>query len=93
MTVGSLPLVSADPYGGAIISDWYSPRDAPGERFKESVVILSRDLRGDAVQVNLFRQVNRGGRWVDAPVSPAVQIGLQNKIVDAARRLQATGHG
>jgi hypothetical protein len=93
MTVGSLPLLSADPFGGTIITDWYSPANATGERFKESVFILSRDLRSDAVRVNVFRQVNRGGRWVDAPVSPAVQIDLQNKILDEARRLQATGQG
>jgi hypothetical protein len=93
MTVGSLPLVSADPYGGAIISDWYTPANTPGERYKESVVILSHDLRGDAVQVNVFRQVKRGGNWVDAPVNQAVQIGLQNKIVDVARWLQSTGQG
>jgi hypothetical protein len=93
MTVGSLPLVSADPFGGTIITDWYSPSNARGERFKESVVILSHDLRGDAVQVNVFRQVKRGGSWVDAPVNSAVQIGLQNKIVDVARWLEASDQG
>jgi len=91
LTLGSLPLVAADPFGGVIITDWYSPANAPGERFKESVFIFSRNLRSDAVRVNVFRQVSRKGGWVDAPVSPAVPIELQTKVLDEARRLQARG--
>jgi hypothetical protein len=91
LTLGSLPLVSADPFGGVIITDWYSPAGAPGERFKESVFIFSRDLRGDAVRVNVFRQINEAGRWVDAPVSPDVPIELHGKVIREARRLQASG--
>ena len=93
LTLGSLPLASADPFGGVIITDWYSPANAPGERFKESVFIFSRDLRSDAVRVNVFRQISRDGRWVDAPVSPAVPIELQTKVLHEARRLQAKGRG
>jgi hypothetical protein len=93
LTLGSLPLAAADPFGGVIITDWYSPPDAPGERFKESVFIFSRDLRSDAVRVNVFRQISRDGRWIDAPVSPSVPIELQNKVVSEARRLQARGRG
>jgi len=93
LTLGSLPLASADPFGGVIITDWYSPANAPGERFKESVFIFSRDLRSDAVRVNVFRQVSRDGGWLDAPVSASVAIELQRKVVDEARRLQAKGRG
>ena len=89
LTLGSLPLASADPFGGVIITDWHSPPSAPGERFKESVFIFSRDLRSDAVRVNVFRQVGRDGGWVDAPVDPAVAVEIQNKVVAEARRLQA----
>src|ERR1700749_4178963 len=31
-TLSFLPLTSADPFGGVIITDWYSPPDASGER-------------------------------------------------------------
>jgi uncharacterized protein DUF3576 len=91
LTLGALPLVSADPFGGVIITDWFSPADSPGERFKESVFIFSRDLRSDAVRVNVFRQVARDGRWIDAPANPAVAIEIQGKVVQEARRLQARG--
>jgi Domain of unknown function (DUF3576) len=93
LTLGSLPLAAADPFGGVIITDWFSPINVPGERFKESVFIFSRDLRSDAVRVNVFRQISRDGSWVDAPVSPAVPMELQSKVIDEARRLQASGRG
>jgi len=94
-TLSFLPLNSADPFGGVIITDWYTPADASGERFKATAYILGRELRSDGIRVSLFRQVNHGGRWVDAPVSGTVQAEFENKVLDRARRLreQATGRG
>ena len=94
-TLSFLPLASADPFGGVIITDWYSPADAPGERFKCTAYILGRELRSDGVRVSVFRQVNQGGRWTDAPVSQVVQADIENKVLDRARRLreQAAGRG
>jgi hypothetical protein len=94
-TLSFLPLTSADPFGGVIITDWYSPADAPGERFKATAYILGRELRSDAIRVSVFRQVNQGGRWVDAPVNSVVQGDIENKVLDRARKLreQAAGQG
>jgi hypothetical protein len=94
-TLSFLPLSSADPFGGVIITDWYSPSDAPGERFKCTAYILGRELRSDGLRISVFRQVNQGGRWVDAPVSQVVQADIENKVLDRARRLreQAAGNG
>ncbi len=87
-TLSFLPLTSADPFGGVIITDWYSPPDATGERFKATAYILGRELRSDGIRVSVFRQVNQGGRWVDAPVDPVVQADIENKVLDRARRLR-----
>jgi hypothetical protein len=87
-TLSFLPLTSADPFGGVIITDWYTPADAPGERFKATAYILGRELRSDGLRVSVFRQVNQGGRWVDAPVSSVVQADIENKVLDRARRLR-----
>jgi len=87
-TLSFLPLSSADPFGGVIITDWYTPADASGERFKATAYILGRELRSDGVRVSVFRQVSQGGRWVDAPVSPVVQADIENKVLDRARRLR-----
>ena len=92
-TLSFMPLASADPFGGVIITDWYTPADASGERFKATAYILGRDLRSDGLRVSVFRQVNQGGRWVDAPVSPVVQADIENKVLDRARKLREQSGG
>ena len=92
-TLSFLPLASADPFGGVIITDWYSPADAPGERFKATAYILGRELRSDGIRVSVFRQVNQGGRWADAPVSPVTQADIENKVLDRARKLREQSSG
>ena len=42
-TLSFLPLSSADPFGGVIITDWYSPPESPNERFKVDTLILWRE--------------------------------------------------
>ena len=56
-TLSFMPLASADPFGGVIITDWYTPSRRAGERFKATAYILGRELRSDGVRVTIFRQV------------------------------------
>ena len=87
-TLSFMPLASADPFGGVIITDWYTPSASSGERFKATAYILGRELRSDGVRVSIFRQVLQNGQWVDAPVS-AVTIGeIENKVLSRARELR-----
>ena len=69
-TIDFMPLVQADPFGGVIITDWFSPPETPGERFKLTIYILDRELRADAVKVAVFRQIKGDGGWTDATVEP-----------------------
>jgi Domain of unknown function (DUF3576) len=88
-TLSFMPLASADPFGGVIITDWYQPPAASGERFKATAYILGRQLRADAVRVTIFRQVEQGGQWVDAPVSQVTTGEIENKVLARARELRA----
>jgi len=87
-TVSFMPLSSADPFGGVIITDWYAPQDTQGERFKVNVYILGRDLRADGLRAAVFRQVRRNGTWVDAKVEPETATELENAILTRARQLR-----
>ncbi len=94
-TVSFMPLSSADPFGGVIITDWYSPPESPNERFKVNIFILGRDLRADGVRARVFRQVNSGqvsaggsGGWQDAPVGETTGLDLENAILTRARELR-----
>ena len=88
-TINFMPLVSADPFGGVIITDWYTPPETPNERLKVQVNILDRELRADGVRVSVFRQqINQGGGWVDAQVEPRTAIDIENAILTRARQLR-----
>jgi hypothetical protein len=88
-TLGFMPLASADPYGGVIVTDWYSPPTTQDERFKATAFVLGRQLRADGVRISIFRQVRQGGTWVDAPVNPATAVDIENKVLARARELRA----
>ena len=85
-----MPLVSADPYGGVIITDWYAPPETPNERFKVTALIQGAELRTEGVKVTMFRQVRdaAGDPWKDAPVDKATPIDLENVILARARELR-----
>ncbi len=88
-TLSFMPLASADPFGGVIITDWYEPPNGPGERFKATAFILGRQLRADGVKVSVFRQAMQGGRWVDSAVSPVTTSEIENKVLARARELRS----
>ena len=88
-TLSFLPLSSADPFGGVIISEWHEDPESPGERFKVTVYILDQRLRADGIKVAVFRQAISGNNaWADAPVNPNVAIDLENAILTRARQLR-----
>jgi hypothetical protein len=92
-TLAFMPLASADPFGGVIITDWYQPPTSNGERFKATAYILGRQLRADGVRVQIFRQVLQGGQWVDAPVSATTSADIENKVLARARELRTQTAG
>lgn len=88
-TLAFMPLASADPFGGVIITDWYQPPSTPDERFKATAYILGRQLRADGIRVSIFRQVSQNGQWVDSAVSPTTTGEIENKVLARARELRA----
>ena len=93
-TINFIPLVSADPFGGVIITDWYTPAETPNERMKVQVTILDRELRADGVRVSVFKQTTggrNGATWVDAQVDPRTNIDIENAILTRARQLRIAG--
>ena len=90
-TISFMPLTSADPFGGVIITDWYSDPATPKERFKASIYILDQRLRADALRVSLFRQVVSGQRWKDAPVTDGAERKLEDQILTRARQMRIAG--
>lgn len=87
-TISFMPLASADPFGGVIITDWYAAQQTPTERFKVTVYILDKALRADGIRVSVFRQVRQGENWADQPTAPETGVSMENAILQRARELR-----
>lgn len=88
-TLSFMPLASADPYGGIILTDWYANPEKTDERFKVTVYILDTRLRADGISVTVFKQVKDAtGGWTNAPVSAQTSIDVENAILTKARQLR-----
>jgi hypothetical protein len=88
-TLAFMPLASADPYGGVIITDWYANPEKPDERFKCTVYILDTRLRADGLNVTVNKQVkDANGAWVDTTASDQTATDIENAILTRARQLK-----
>jgi hypothetical protein len=88
-TLAFMPLASADPWGGTIITEWYVNPSKPNERLKATVYILDTRLRADGLNVTVFKQIkDASGQWIDAPVSSQTDVDIENSILTRARQLR-----
>jgi hypothetical protein len=88
-TISFMPVNSADPFGGVIITDWHAPAESPNERLKLNVYILGKSLRADGIRVSVFRQVLGSDRvWRDAIVPEATKIKIEDSILTRARQIR-----
>jgi hypothetical protein len=87
-TFSFLPVVKADPFGGVIISDWYSPPSSPNERMKVMIYIMDRALRAEGLKVKVFRQVRSGAEWQNVQATPELDRKLKDAILTRARQLR-----
>ena len=92
-TLSFMPLSSADPFGGVIITDWYAPPTTPSERFKITAYILGRSLQSDGIRVSVFRQARTAeGDWENAVVNETLASDLENTILSRAREFKVLRH-
>jgi len=88
-TLSFMPLASADPYGGVVMTEWYANPEKQDERFKCTVYILDTRLRADGLAVTVFKQVKDGsGAWVDSAASDQTSTDIENAILTRARQLR-----
>ena len=93
-TLSFMPLASADPFGGVIITDWYATPAQPNDRFKVTVYILDRQLRADGLRASVFRQTrDNAGVWADVPADPRTGVDMENAILIRAREMRISMAG
>lgn len=92
-TISFLPLASADPFGGVIMSEWYDVPGRSNERVKVIIYITDRALRADAIKVVVFRQNRTGSEWQPSMPEPDTSRKIEGAILTRARELRLATMG
>ena len=87
-TISFMPLSSADPIGGTIITDWYSLESNENERCKLNVFIMGAELKTQNLRVTSFCQNYKNEKWINATVDDENNIKLENAILNKAKKLK-----
>ena len=64
-TIDFMPLASADPFGGIIITDWYSTQSKTDERCKLNIFIKGAELKTENLAVKSYCQKLTNNNWVN----------------------------
>ena len=88
-TVYFMPLISADPFGGTVLTDWYQLSKDAKARYKINILIVGSYLRSDAIKVSVFKQkIDEAGNWVDDGSNKKMSVDIETKILTRARELR-----
>ena len=87
-TINFMPLNSADPIGGTILTDWYSSSNNENERCKLNIFISGAELKTQNLKVTSFCQEFKNQKWINKDVSPDNNIKLENAILNKAKKLK-----
>ena len=87
-TIDFMPLNSADPIGGTIITDWYSSTTNENERCKLNIFISGVELKTQNLKVTSFCQDFKGQKWVNKEIDSDNNIKIENAILNKAKKLK-----
>ena len=87
-TISFMPLSSADPIGGTILTDWYSTTNNDNERCKLNIIITGLELQTQNLKVTSFCQDYKNDRWVNKEVEADNNIKIENAILNKAKKLK-----
>ena len=86
--INFMPLSSADPFAGVIITDWYSPQKDTKERCKVNIFIKGKELKSSNLKVNSFCQNLNNNLWIDMPIDEKNNLQIENAILNKAKKLK-----
>ena len=87
-TLNFIPLSSADPFGGTILTDWYTTEANENERCKINVFISGAELKTQNLRVSSFCEVFKNNKWVGVKTKNQDNIDLENAILNKAKKLK-----
>ena len=87
-TINFMPLSSTDPFGGSIITDWYTSENNIDERCKLNIFISGKELKTENLKVSSFCQAYKKNKWVNLSPNQKNNIKLENAILNKAKKLK-----
>ena len=87
-TIDFMPLTSADPTGGTIITDWYSTSDNQFERCKLNIFIKGKTLNAENLKVTSFCQEFKEQIWINKNIDKNNNLKIENAILNKAKKLR-----
>ena len=88
-TVNFMPLLSADPFSGIIITEWYTDNKNPNERCKLNIYIKGVELKTSNLKVNSFCQnLSETGNWIDKEINKTNNAQIENAILNKAKKIK-----
>ena len=87
-TISFMPLNSADPIGGTILTDWYSTTNNENERCKLNIFITGAELKTQSLKVSSFCEDYVNGKWVTKNIDKSNNLKLENAILNKAKKLR-----
>ncbi len=87
-TISFMPLSSADPFAGLIITDWYSQNNT-NERCKINIFIRGVELKTSNLKVNSFCQtLSDTNNWISDETDIEINAQIENAILNKAKKLK-----
>ena len=87
-TIDFMPLNSADPIGGIIITDWYSTTDNEQERCKLNIFITGQNLKTENLKVTSFCQDFKNQKWINKEINKNSNIKIEDAILNKAKKIR-----
>ena len=86
--ISFMTISTADQPSGIIVTEWYSDKATPNERFKFSIVIQGKELRPENLRIRLFKQSrDKAGNWGDSDADKNTATEISNTIMTRAHKL------
>ncbi len=90
--ISFMPIASADPFSGVIITDWYSSSSKNDQRCKLNVFIKGASLKSQNLEVNSFCQKKEKDDWVDVANNQNDDLKIENAILNQAKKIKLSSN-
>ena len=87
-SISFMPLSSADPFGGIIITEWYNDEKNLNERCKINIFIKGVELTTNNLKAAIFCQENISNNWIDKSIDNEKNIAFENAILEKAKKIR-----